>query len=268
MRSRKSRNYALDPAPAALSPNPECSLENASSADERPPLRARRLVPEPGGLGIHLTLDLGGPARFGLDVEWVDTTDYSVDPERARRFYAAIRRYWPALSDGALIPAYSGIRPKRPQQGNPISSFKDRKTPATEVTLLSTVSEFSRGRPLHLRAVSTWLSSPGLSNLPPIMPPPTSPFDYQMLTRRIRQSCKIAAWILFLAVIELSLVPPSFRPTTVIPHGFEHFIIFFLMGLAFELGYARRVILTTSLLNGFVGLIKIAQLFVPAATHV
>ena len=69
-------------------------------------------VPELGGLGIHLTLDLGGQARFGPDVEWVDRIDYSVDPERAREFYAVIRRYWPALSDGALIPAYSGIRPK------------------------------------------------------------------------------------------------------------------------------------------------------------
>ena len=49
-------------------------------------------------------LDLGGQGRFGPDVEWVDTTDYSVDPERARRFYAAIRRYWPALCDGALLP--------------------------------------------------------------------------------------------------------------------------------------------------------------------
>ena len=95
------------------------------------------------------------------------------------------------------------------------------------------------------------------------MPPPTSPFDNQMLTRRVRQFCKIAAWILFLAVIELSLVPPSFRPATVIPHGFEHLIIYFLMGLAFGLGYARRGILTTFLLNGFVGLIEIAQLFVP-----
>ena len=52
-------------------------------------------VPEPGGLGVHVTLDLGGRARFGPDVEWVDRIDYSVDPRRAERFYAAIRRYWP-----------------------------------------------------------------------------------------------------------------------------------------------------------------------------
>jgi L-2-hydroxyglutarate oxidase LhgO len=69
-------------------------------------------VPEPGGLGVHLTLDLAGQARFGPDVEWVDTPDYDVDPARAMRFYPAIRRYWPELPDGALLPAYSGIRPK------------------------------------------------------------------------------------------------------------------------------------------------------------
>jgi L-2-hydroxyglutarate oxidase LhgO len=69
-------------------------------------------VPEPGGLGVHLTLDLAGQARFGPDVEWVDTMDYAVDPARSARFYPAIRRYWPELPDGALMPAYSGIRPK------------------------------------------------------------------------------------------------------------------------------------------------------------
>jgi L-2-hydroxyglutarate oxidase LhgO len=69
-------------------------------------------VPEPGGLGVHLTLDLAGQARFGPDVEWVDAIDYAVDPARAERFYPAIRRYWPDLPDGALMPSYSGIRPK------------------------------------------------------------------------------------------------------------------------------------------------------------
>ena len=69
-------------------------------------------VPEPGGLGVHLTLDMAGQARFGPDVEWVDTIDYAVDPARADRFYPAIRKYWPTLPDGALMPSYSGIRPK------------------------------------------------------------------------------------------------------------------------------------------------------------
>ncbi|MCD0422601.1 NAD(P)/FAD-dependent oxidoreductase [Rubrivivax sp. JA1024] len=69
-------------------------------------------VPEPGGLGVHLTLDLGGQAKFGPDVEWIDEFDYVVDPARAARFYPAIRKYWPGLPDGALSPGYSGIRPK------------------------------------------------------------------------------------------------------------------------------------------------------------
>jgi L-2-hydroxyglutarate oxidase LhgO len=69
-------------------------------------------VPEPGGLGVHLTLDLGGQAKFGPDVEWIEKPDYAVDPARAERFYAAIRSYWPALPDGALSPGYAGVRPK------------------------------------------------------------------------------------------------------------------------------------------------------------
>ncbi|MCF6369096.1 NAD(P)/FAD-dependent oxidoreductase [Rhizobium halophilum] len=69
-------------------------------------------VPVKGGLGIHLTLDLAGQARFGPDVEWVDGLDYEVDPARAESFYRGIRRYYPGLPDGSLIPAYSGIRPK------------------------------------------------------------------------------------------------------------------------------------------------------------
>ena len=73
-------------------------------------------LPEPGGLGIHLTLDLGGQARFGPDVEWLpalgDKPDYRVDPVRADAFCNEIRRYWPGLHDGALTPAYAGIRPK------------------------------------------------------------------------------------------------------------------------------------------------------------
>jgi L-2-hydroxyglutarate oxidase LhgO len=69
-------------------------------------------VPESAGLGVHLTLDLGGQARFGPDVEWVDSVDFSVDPRRADSFYREIRRYWPGLRDGTLEPAYAGIRPK------------------------------------------------------------------------------------------------------------------------------------------------------------
>ncbi|MFC5387614.1 NAD(P)/FAD-dependent oxidoreductase [Aquamicrobium segne] len=80
-------------------------------------------VPEPGGLGVHLTLDLNGVARFGPDVEWVDETNYRVDPSRADRFYGEIRKYWPALADGSLQPAYSGIRPKLSAKGEPNADF-------------------------------------------------------------------------------------------------------------------------------------------------
>jgi len=69
-------------------------------------------VPVPGGLGVHITLDLAGQARFGPDVEWIADVDYAVDPRRADAFYAAVRRYWPGLKDGALQPGYAGIRPK------------------------------------------------------------------------------------------------------------------------------------------------------------
>jgi L-2-hydroxyglutarate oxidase LhgO len=97
-------------------------------------------VPEPGGLGVHLTLDLGGQARFGPDVQWLDGLGdprgpgpaglavpaqlYEVDPARAAHFYAAIRRYWPALPDGALQPAYAGIRPKVSGPGEPAADFR------------------------------------------------------------------------------------------------------------------------------------------------
>ncbi len=63
-------------------------------------------------LGVHVTIDLGGQARFGPDIEWVDRIDYSFDHSREQQFYDAIRRYWPDLKDGQLQPGYTGIRPK------------------------------------------------------------------------------------------------------------------------------------------------------------
>ncbi|CAM9803901.1 unnamed protein product [Phaeothamnion confervicola] len=80
-------------------------------------------VPEPGGLGVHVTIDMGGQARFGPDVEWVDRIGYDVDPRRADKFYAAIRRYWPQLPDGALAPGYAGIRPKIAGPKDPAPDF-------------------------------------------------------------------------------------------------------------------------------------------------
>lgn len=90
-----------------------------------PKVFSRLIYPAPvdGGLGVHVTLDLSGRLRFGPDVEWVDQCDYNVAPERARSFYAAIRRYWPSLPDGALAPDYAGIRPKLTGQGMPAADF-------------------------------------------------------------------------------------------------------------------------------------------------
>jgi L-2-hydroxyglutarate oxidase LhgO len=85
-------------------------------------------IPESAGLGVHLTLDMSGRARFGPDTEWLpsghpEAIDYAVDGERAESFYAAIRRYWPGLRDGALSPAYSGVRPKIAVAGEPVGDF-------------------------------------------------------------------------------------------------------------------------------------------------
>ncbi|APX25153.1 MAG: FAD-dependent oxidoreductase [Rhodobacteraceae bacterium] len=81
-------------------------------------------VPEPGGLGVHLTLDLGGGMRFGPDVEWIDGVDYSVNGDRQAHFETEIRKYWPALPDGALAPTYCGIRPKLSGPGEPAADFR------------------------------------------------------------------------------------------------------------------------------------------------
>lgn len=80
-------------------------------------------APEADGLGVHMTVDLGGQARFGPDTEWVDIEDYQVDPARADGFYSAIRSYWPDLPDDSLQPGYSGIRPKISPPGEPASDF-------------------------------------------------------------------------------------------------------------------------------------------------
>ena len=80
-------------------------------------------APEPGGLGVHATLDLGGQCRFGPDVEWIDEINYDVDPRRGDIFYSRIRKYWPGLRDGQLIPGYSGIRPKIVAEGEAAGDF-------------------------------------------------------------------------------------------------------------------------------------------------
>ncbi|KAI5069523.1 hypothetical protein GOP47_0015824 [Adiantum capillus-veneris] len=88
-------------------------------------------IPEKGGLGVHVTLDLGGQVRFGPDVEWLFAEDevhqlgfdYTVDPKRAEKFYPEIRKYYPALPDGALQADYSGIRPKISGPQDPPADF-------------------------------------------------------------------------------------------------------------------------------------------------
>ncbi len=80
-------------------------------------------VPVAGGLGVHITLDLAGQARFGPDVEWISSVDYSVDPARGEVFYDAVRTYWPDLRDGALQPGYAGIRPKISGPQDPAADF-------------------------------------------------------------------------------------------------------------------------------------------------
>tara|TARA_R110000787_G_scaffold186397_1_gene297967 strand:+ start:54990 stop:56099 length:1110 start_codon:yes stop_codon:yes gene_type:complete len=81
-------------------------------------------VPDPaGGLGVHVTIDLGGQVKFGPDVEWIDGVDYTVDPARGERFYDAIRTYWPGLPDGALQPGYAGVRPKTHPKGTHETDF-------------------------------------------------------------------------------------------------------------------------------------------------
>ena len=81
-------------------------------------------VPEAAGLGVHLTLDLGGQAKFGPDVQWVESSDdLVVDPARGDAFYAEIRKYWSALQDGSLVTGYAGIRPKINSQHEAAKDF-------------------------------------------------------------------------------------------------------------------------------------------------
>lgn len=105
-------------------------------------------VPEAGGLGVHLTLDLGGQARFGPDVQQVDRFDYPVDPSRSERFYNAIRQYWPDLPDNALLPDYAGFRPKLQLNGKPYGDFLVRS------------SGTANARMVHLLGIE----SPGLTS--------------------------------------------------------------------------------------------------------
>jgi L-2-hydroxyglutarate oxidase LhgO len=110
---------------SALLPNAFYAKGNYFSLVGRSPFsRLIYPVPEAAGLGVHLTLDMAGQAKFGPDVEWVDSPDnLTVDERRGDGFYAEVRKYWPALKDGALMPSYAGIRPKINAPHEPAADF-------------------------------------------------------------------------------------------------------------------------------------------------
>jgi L-2-hydroxyglutarate oxidase LhgO len=105
-------------------------------------------VPVPGGLGVHVTLDLGGRMRFGPDVEWIEREDYDVDVSRAAAFYQCIRDYWPGLPDHSLVPDYCGIRPKLTGPGEAAADF-----------MIETPKQHGLPRTVHLFGIE----SPGLT---------------------------------------------------------------------------------------------------------
>jgi L-2-hydroxyglutarate oxidase LhgO len=115
---------ATDAYPAARVPKLVYAKGNYFTFMGRPAF-THLIYPAPvdGGLGTHVTLDLSGRMKFGPDVEWVQAESYDVDPARGASFYAAIRRYWPGLPDGSLVPDYAGIRPKLSGPGEPVVDF-------------------------------------------------------------------------------------------------------------------------------------------------
>ncbi|WP_241070094.1 NAD(P)/FAD-dependent oxidoreductase [Achromobacter insuavis] len=114
----------IDGVPAASIPTDYLCKGSYFTLSGRAPFsRLIYPVPQHAGLGVHLTLDMGGQAKFGPDTEWVGTEDYTLDPARAEVFYAAVRSYWPALPDDALAPGYTGIRPKISGPHEPAADF-------------------------------------------------------------------------------------------------------------------------------------------------
>ena len=120
----QSLAHAIEGFPAERIPPLYLAKGNYFSIARRSPFRHLIYpVPEAAGLGVHLTLDLAGQARFGPDVEWIEQENYDVDPARGSAFYSEIRKYWPALPDGSLEPAYAGIRPKVQGPGEAAADF-------------------------------------------------------------------------------------------------------------------------------------------------
>ena len=117
-----ARDIAGIPA-ASIPPEYLCKGSYFTLSGRAPFTRLIYPVPQHAGLGVHLTLDLGGQAKFGPDTEWVQSEDYTLDPRRAKVFYAAVRSYWPALQDDSLSPGYTGIRPKISGPDEPAADF-------------------------------------------------------------------------------------------------------------------------------------------------
>lgn len=128
----------IDGFPQDQIPTPYLAKGNYFVLDGRAPFRHLIYpVPEPGGLGIHLTLDLAGRARFGPDVQWIEALDYAVDESRVGRFYEAVRRYWPGLPDGSLHAGYAGVRPKITAPGEPAADFRIDPSPSEDLPVLN-----------------------------------------------------------------------------------------------------------------------------------
>jgi len=110
---------------SAMAPKPHYAKGNYFVLITKAPFsRLIYPMPEPGGLGVHITIDLVGRARFGPDVEWIDDLNYDIDPKRADVFYDRVRAYWPGLPDNALIPDFAGIRPKITGPGEAAADFR------------------------------------------------------------------------------------------------------------------------------------------------
>ena len=109
--------------PAHIPPSYLCKGSYFSLQGKAPFSHLIYPVPQHAGLGVHLTLDLAGQAKFGPDTQWVSSEDYELDASRGDGFYEAVRRYWPDLKDGALQPSYTGIRPKISGPDEPAADF-------------------------------------------------------------------------------------------------------------------------------------------------
>lgn len=116
--------HRIDGMPRHLVPEVHFAVGHYFTYQGRSPFRHLIYpVPTDGGLGIHATNDMGGGARFGPDVEWIDTIDYDFDDSRKARFVAAIRHYYPKLDESKILSAYTGIRPKLTLRGEPAQDF-------------------------------------------------------------------------------------------------------------------------------------------------